>query len=188
MPFFQSGEGALYYEETGTGPSLLFIPPPALGTESFRQQKEVLSERFRVVSFDPIGTGRSPDHGRREYTIEEWTNDILSLADHLDLEKVLLCGYSLGGSPCQEFALSYPERIKGIILLCSFPEVSTVFLSAKIRIGEWLALKDFRTVMGEGIAISHTKRKDKLGSGLFRSLVPITKPAGWVGYYQSPHF
>lgn len=174
MPFFESRRGPLYYEETGNGPPLFFIPPPALGTESFLQQKEDLSAKFHVISFDPAGTGRSPDHGRREYTIEEWTEDILSLADHLQIEKILLCGYSLGGSPSQEFAVSYPERIKSLILICTFPEVTTMFLSAKIRMGEWTAGRDFRALLAEGLAFSHTKRKDNREG--IRNRIHLSRP------------
>jgi pimeloyl-ACP methyl ester carboxylesterase len=187
MPFFQSGEDLLYYEEKGDGPPLFFVPPPALGTEPFRQQKETLSRKFRVVSFDPAGTGRSPSNARKEHSVQEWSADILALADHLALDKILLCGYSLGGSASQEFAAAFPERIKGLILLCTFPEVNTAFLSAKIQLGEWAAGHDFRSLLARVLSVSHTSRQDNR-SGLKERILRSNTSLVRSMYYHGRHY
>ncbi|UTW70825.1 alpha/beta hydrolase [Anaerobacillus sp. HL2] len=33
------------------------------------------------------------------------------------MEKIVVCGYSNGGSIAQEFALTYPDRVLGVILM-----------------------------------------------------------------------
>ncbi|WP_018923314.1 alpha/beta fold hydrolase [Salsuginibacillus kocurii] len=160
MPYFYSNGIHLYYESVGSGPALVFIPPPALGAASFLQQQEGLKDHFQVITFDPIGNGNSSAGNKKTHSVKEWAEDVRALADHLELDNIIPCGYSMGGAAAQEFAVSYPHRTAGLVLICTFPEVSTWMLHAKIKIGEWTFEKDLRSLLAEGLAISHTNRKD----------------------------
>ncbi|WP_187254491.1 alpha/beta fold hydrolase [Alkalicoccus halolimnae] len=178
MPYFTSKGFSLYYETIGEGPPLVFLPPPALGVSAFIQQKESLKKDFQVITFDPLGTGRSSSGAEKNYSIEEWTDDLLALADHLKLDKIIPCGYSLGGLPAQLFALNYPQRTKALILTCTFPEVSTKLLAGKIKSGEWTMFEDLRGLLSRVLAITHTKRKDNqkaLQKSIYSSSSEIVK-------------
>lgn len=160
MPYFKSHDAILYFESVGNGPALVFIPPPALGTDVFLQQKEALSSHFQVITFDPPGNNNSPDSEKNDYTIQDWSEDIAFLMKHLDLEEIILCGYSLGGGAAQEFTLRYPEKTKALVLICTFPEVSSMFLSAKFKTGQLLTWLRVKKLLGAGLAVSHTNRSD----------------------------
>jgi pimeloyl-ACP methyl ester carboxylesterase len=187
MPYFTSKGYSLYYESIGEGPPLVLIPPPALGTSAFIQQKESLKQNFQVITFDPLGNARSSG-ARKNYSIEDWTDDILTLANHLKLDKIIPCGYSLGGTPAQLFALTYPERTKALILICTFPEVSTKLLAGKIKIGEWTMFEDLRGLLSRALAKTHTKRKDNqkaLQQSIYSSRSEIVKNMYYHGRYFS---
>lgn len=188
MPYFKSNNISLYYESEGSGKPIIFIPPPALGAASFHQQKEQLTSSFRVITFDPPGNGNSY-HGKIEkQSIEDWTEDILALANHLSLNQVILCGYSLGGLPAQEFASTYPSRTAGLILICSFPEVQTKFLSAKIKAGEFIAGKKWMRLLAKGLSISHSSRHDTqrlLEKEILRSSPLLVKSLYDAGRFHS---
>lgn len=160
MPYFQSNGVRLYYESIGSGPALVLLPPPALGTPSFLQQQEALQSHFQVITFDPLGNNNSSLNGKETLTIGEWAEDILALMNHLQLEKIIPCGYSLGGAPAQEFALRYPDRTKALILLCTFPEVNSWILKTKIKTGRFITWIRAKKLLGAGLSYSHTNRDD----------------------------
>lgn len=160
MPYFTSKNTSLYYEQRGQGPVLLFISPPGLGCTAFEQQHP-LEDQFQVVSFDPRGNGRSECGETAGGSISQLTEDIYALTSHLNAEQVIICGYSFGGLPAQEFAYRYPEKTKALVLISSFPKVRTFLLAGKFRLGIWSTYENLLGTLGKGLAFSHTKKKDQ---------------------------
>ena len=66
---------------------------------------------YRAVAFDHRGHGLSdkPRIGE-SYTPEAMASDVLALADHLDLPKAALFGYSMGARVSAFTGLAHPER------------------------------------------------------------------------------
>ncbi|MFC5711561.1 alpha/beta fold hydrolase [Thalassorhabdus alkalitolerans] len=159
MPYFHSNGADLYYESTGSGPPLMFLHPPAMGAAAFYTQREELSDQFQVITFDARGHGKSGDGGRNDLLIAEWAEDMAALADHLGVSQIIPCGYSSGANPALEFAISYPERTAGLILISGYPEVSTNILDKQIKIGIWGMKKDLRGMLAKWLAVSHTGNK-----------------------------
>jgi len=70
-----------------------------------------------VYSLDLPGHGGSPGPGRD--TISGYAEVVREFAAALDLPPFVLAGHSMGGAIAQEFALTYPDRLAGIILVGS---------------------------------------------------------------------
>jgi pimeloyl-ACP methyl ester carboxylesterase len=78
---------------------------------------EELSKTRRVVSFDQVGhglTGPDPEH---DYSRANFTADIAEVLDALGIERAIIGGNSMGGKHALSFAVSYPERTSGLILV-----------------------------------------------------------------------
>lgn len=191
MPYFHSDGAALYYETTGEGPPIIFICPPGMGAGTFYDHQKKLKNHFQVITFDNRGSGKSTDGTREDYTISDWTEDIRALADHLKLYKVIVCGYSMGGVAAQDFALSYPERTAGVILLTSFSEVSTPVLSLGIRIVEFLGTFHIIKLLAVVLSLSHTigigakKHRKKIFKSINSSNPKIVKSLFRSGRYYN---
>jgi aminoacrylate hydrolase len=71
-----------------------------------------LGERFRVISYDQRGTGRSPAELAEGYSITDMANDVLQLADTLALEQCDFVGHALGGLVGLQVALQRPGLIR----------------------------------------------------------------------------
>lgn len=71
-----------------------------------------------VISYDLRGHGAS---GAPEppWTAEDFARDHAELLDALDLEQTDLVGCSLGGIIAQAIAISYPERVRRLVLVSS---------------------------------------------------------------------
>ncbi|MCL6573353.1 MAG: alpha/beta hydrolase [Bacillus sp. (in: Bacteria)] len=131
MPMVDVDGISLYYTVKGEGTPIVFIHPPLLTSANFRYQIEELSQRFKVITFDIRG------HGRSSYSVQPITyplivEDIKRLLDHLRIPKAFLCGYSTGGSIVLEFLLTFPEIALGGIVISGMSEVGDWYLKKRV--------------------------------------------------------
>ncbi|NNN03141.1 MAG: alpha/beta hydrolase [Acidimicrobiaceae bacterium] len=73
-----------------------------------------LADHYRVVVFDSRGCGRS--EGKPPFSHAQWAADVDGLREWLGVEQVIVAGGSYGGFIAMEYALAYPERVRGMIL------------------------------------------------------------------------
>lgn len=73
-----------------------------------------LPER-NVYALDLPGHGKSTGPGRD--SIAAYRDVVYGFVQALGLERVVLAGHSMGGAVVQEFALHYPGRLAGIVLV-----------------------------------------------------------------------
>ncbi|WP_018923208.1 alpha/beta fold hydrolase [Salsuginibacillus kocurii] len=148
----------LTYEMTGEGDPVVFIHPPAMGRASFRH---LLNDpgALKVIAMDGRGHGGSST-GTGEFTMETWCHDLVQLLDHLAVERIVVCGYSSGGMTALTFALMYPERCKGLVLLGGFPDVNSVLLREEFRLGLLVTAGEHMRLLAEVLAKAHTKDPD----------------------------
>ena len=89
----------------------------SLGTtrELWSRQVAELAERFRVLAYDHPGHGAS-ELAELPSTVEALAGGLVGLLDELGLERVSLCGVSLGGMVSMAAALQAPERVERLVL------------------------------------------------------------------------
>lgn len=73
-----------------------------------------LADDYRLVVPDHRGCGQSSL--TPPYTNAQFAADVEGLRRHLDLGEVVLVGGSYGGFVAQEYAVSYPEHLAGLVL------------------------------------------------------------------------
>ena len=97
------------------GRSLLLVHGFPLDHSMWSGQIEALSARYRVIAPDLRGFGQS---GVSEgiVTMEQFAGDLAALLDFLGIDKVLLCGLSMGGYIALEFWRCYAQTPAGLIL------------------------------------------------------------------------
>ena len=86
----------IHYEDHGRGqPVVLIHGYPLNGNSWERQERELLANGYRVISYDRRGFGRSsqPTVG---YDYDTFAADLNALLEHLDLSDVVLVGFSMG--------------------------------------------------------------------------------------------
>ena len=92
----------------------------SLGTTQglWTRQLPALSERFRVLTYDHPGHGRS-SLPEQPATVDILAAGLLGLLDELGLERVSFCGVSLGGMVGMALAHHAPERVDRVVLSCT---------------------------------------------------------------------
>ncbi len=86
---------SLYYSDEGKGTPILFVPGWTMTSEVFARQQTAFAKAHRVIVLDPRGQGRSSKNGS-QYTYAQQGHDIDKLIRHLDVDKVVLVGWSYG--------------------------------------------------------------------------------------------
>ncbi|HHY21248.1 MAG TPA: alpha/beta hydrolase [Bacilli bacterium] len=172
MPFaVGKGEANLYYETVGAHQvAIIFIHPPAMGMHTFFKQR-TLANKYKLIFFDLRGNGRS-DAGHLPISIELLADDVKVIIDAEKLDKVVVVGYSNGGSIAQEFALRYPERVHAVILSGGFSEVSTTILDKQFRLGMWVTKYLGLQPLAYALAVSHfPKTEQPLRGKLYKDVL-----------------
>jgi pimeloyl-ACP methyl ester carboxylesterase len=110
---------AIPYEDTGgTGTPLVLAHGFFMDRSMFEPQVAALRQRFRVITYDERGHGEAADDPA-PYSYWDLADDLAGLLDHLGLERAVIGGMSQGGFIALRFALRYPDRAIGLVLLDS---------------------------------------------------------------------
>lgn len=176
------------WERLGEGPPLVFLHGSGSSMASNVLLRRPFERVFDVLTLDHRATGESqiPTTG---FTMADCAADVLALADLAGWERFRLIGISFGGMVAQEVAVTAPERVERLALLCtsagggggsSFPlhesppsptVVDTRFTPAWLAdhprdraLLEVLAKraegKDYDTIRGEGMQLDARRHHD----------------------------
>ena len=117
MPTAKLGAVDLYYEDHGAGYPLLFSHGFGGTARFWEPQVAGLADRFRVISYDARGHGRSTGPAdEKAYDETTFVEDLRGLMDQLGLERACVAGLSMGGNISLRFGLAYPERVDGLVI------------------------------------------------------------------------
>lgn len=103
-------------DEWGAGPAVLLAHGMWCDSGMFTALARRLAPRARVIAPDFRAHGRTevPD---APWTIGDLADDLAALLDQLKIGSAVLAGFSMGGMAAVEFALRYPERLSGLVLI-----------------------------------------------------------------------
>lgn len=76
-----------------------------------------LAKTHRVIRFDQVGHGLTGPDPQGDYSRANFTDDIAEVMDALDLQSAIIAGNSMGGKHALSFAVAYPERVEGLVLV-----------------------------------------------------------------------
>jgi 3-oxoadipate enol-lactonase len=109
-----------YYELSGSGLRLMFLNGTGAALTQTSPLVSTFAETFETLAFDPRGIGQTSCPSD-SYAMADLAADALALADHLGWDDFRLVGISFGGMVAQELAVTVPERVVRLALLCTSP-------------------------------------------------------------------
>ena len=114
----------IYYEEFGSefgdGPPLLFFNGSFSTLATSRPLVQVFGSRLHTVAHDQRGLGKT-SIPPGSYTMADYAADGLALIDAMGWETCRVAGISFGGMVAQEFAVTNPDRVERLALMCTSP-------------------------------------------------------------------
>ena len=121
MPFVNAIDGTrIHYEVTGKSGATPVLMIQGLGASknAWNLQRIAMATRFRIISFDNRGAGRS-DKPTEPFTLEQMADDALAVLDAAGIETAHVVGASMGGVISQIVAVKYPHRVRSLTLVCT---------------------------------------------------------------------
>ena len=112
------GRGRTYVTDVpgprGAPTVLLLHAVGCTGMLTWFRTVEALSTRYRVVTFDQRwhGRGISSEH----FSLQDCADDVAAVIDALELEDVVIAGYSMGSIVAQRVWRQHPDLVRGLVL------------------------------------------------------------------------
>jgi len=168
---------SLYYRDYGSGNDVvLCLPGLTRNSKDFDEISNHLASRYRVLCPDLRGRGRSDwDSDWRNYHPATYIRDTWSLLDHLDINKVIILGTSLGGLMAMIMASQHPERVSAVILNDAGPEADPT--------GYARILSSFN----EKTEVSNWHEAARQCRKTYEAALPCMSEEFWYGFVRKNH-
>lgn len=103
------------YSDEGSGLPVVFIHAFPMNKAMWDDQVEALGSSSRVITLDLRGFGKS---GAPEgpYSMDQMASDVRGLLSHLDIDRAVLVGLSMGGYISLAFYRLYPDAVRALVL------------------------------------------------------------------------
>jgi len=120
--FCTNPDGArIAYTVIGNGPPMV-IPPgyfvvinPYKAVPEIRNYLDSIARYHTVVMYDMRGAGLS-DRKRTDFSLESELSDLVTVVNHLKLDKIILNGSLIAGPVSIAYAVKFPDRVTQLIL------------------------------------------------------------------------
>lgn len=118
MPFHNGSSAAIHYEQTGSGPDIVWVSGGGtLGRDWQRFQTPHFDPRFRSTVFDNRGIGSTTCDAELPWPISDFAHDLAELVEGVCDGPVSFIGSSLGSAIVQEVAIEYPALVKCAVVM-----------------------------------------------------------------------
>jgi len=118
--FVDIGDGVTVHlrdEGPRDAPAIMLLHGSNADLHTWEPWVQALKANYRVIRFDQVGHGLTGPDPSGDYSRGNYVADIRAVADKLGLDRFILGGNSMGGKHALAFAVAYPERLDGLILV-----------------------------------------------------------------------
>ncbi|MBF4517298.1 alpha/beta hydrolase [Flavobacterium sp. ANB] len=112
------------YTDSGEGNAIVLLHGFLENKKMWNEYTTLFSDKYRVISIDLLGHGESECLGY-VHSMEENANAVHEVLEHLQIEKAIVVGHSMGGYVGLAFAELYPKTIRKLVLLNSTSKEDT---------------------------------------------------------------
>lgn len=112
----------LFFRKYGSGPPLIILHGLYGSSDNWVSVAKSISDSFTVYLPDQRNHGQSPHSPFHDY--DSMKEDLSEFVNELDLKKFFLAGHSMGGKTAVNYALSWPEKLYGLLVADISPLVS----------------------------------------------------------------
>jgi 3-oxoadipate enol-lactonase len=174
MPFaFHDGARIYWKLEGAVSPALVLLN--SIGTDMglWDAAMPYLLPHFRILRIDTRGHGAS-DAPAGDYSLAMLAGDIRAVMDAAALDRAIVAGVSLGGMIAMELALTSPDRVAALALICTSATMDAAAWADRIAIvrdGGMAAVADL--AMGRFLSPSFIADRPEIAATVRRGLLTM---------------
>jgi pimeloyl-ACP methyl ester carboxylesterase len=120
VPTVHANRIDIYYEQRGSGPRLLYFQGSGQTLAKSGMMVDGFAKQFDVVAHDQRGLGQT-EIPPGPYEMADYAADAAALLDAVGWDSCRAVGTSFGGMVAQELAVTWPERVERLALVCTSP-------------------------------------------------------------------
>ena len=176
------GETGIAYRIDGVPGGANLVFSNSLGTDHrlWDRQMPAVEDRYRVIRYEACGHGAADPPGAR-VTIDTLGQDLIALLDHLEVDRTVICGCSLGGLVALWLCVNHPDRVIAAVLANTGAKLGTdeswnARISA-VRDGGTVAVRDL--VIGRFLTPEFRER-DAATTALIAGMIEATSAEGYI--------
>ncbi len=103
------------FDVQGEGePALVFVHGWSGNRTNWDVQMDYFSDKYKVIAIDLAGFGESSNI-RNNWTMDAFAKDVVAVINQLNIDNVILVGYSMGTPVVLKTAIQIPRKVVGII-------------------------------------------------------------------------
>ena len=112
----EGGELAVYDSGPAQAPTVLLLHGITASALSFVPVRRALSPAIRTLTVDLRGRGESAELPG-PYGMTVHVRDLIAVLDHLEIERVVVAGHSMGATIAARLAHDHPQRVSALVLI-----------------------------------------------------------------------
>ena len=117
MPYADINGTNIYYEDYGSGPTVILTPGGRVDTNGLRPMAALISAHCRVIIHDRRNCGRSDVNISGDLSEQHiWAEEMAGLLQQLDTGPVFAAGGSAGSRTSMTLAVRHPELVSGLFI------------------------------------------------------------------------
>ena len=148
----------LRIEGNPKAPTLVLLHGSNASLHSFEAWVKELGKDYRLISFDLPGHGLTGPHIENDYSRQAYIDFVNQMVRFLRLDLFVLGGSSMGGDISWRYALAYPQKLRGLILIDSggyyddVHDIPLIFSLLRYGFFRWLFQKIYlRSLTEQGL-------------------------------------
>jgi 3-oxoadipate enol-lactonase/4-carboxymuconolactone decarboxylase len=182
MPFATSSGARIYWKLEGADDKPALVLLNSIGTDLglWDATMPALLGAFRVLRLDTRGHGAS-DAPDGDYTLAMLADDVAAVMDAAGIAQAAVAGVSLGGMIAMELALTRPERVSALTLICTSATMDKAAWQdriSKVRAGGTAAIADL--AMQRFLSPAFTAGQPAVTESVRRNLIAMARE-GYAG-------
>ena len=108
----------LHWSSAGTGKeTVVFVHGWTCDSTSWAAQVPALRQRYRVVTLDLPGHGRSGPPRDGKFSMDLFARAVESVRHEVRADKIVLIGHSMGTPVIRQYARLYPQHVAALVLV-----------------------------------------------------------------------
>jgi esterase len=105
----------LHYRELGEGTPFVILHGLFGNSDNWQTHAKKIASYYRVILVDQRNHGHSD--WQEEFTYDIMANDLDHLMQHLNIDRFILMGHSMGGKTAMWYAHKFPEKLEKMIVV-----------------------------------------------------------------------
>ena len=117
----------IHWTSRGTGPqTIVFVHGWTCDETSWQGQVPELSKRFRVITLDLPGHGKSDSPKDGKFSMALFARAVEAVRAEAKVDKAVFAGHSMGTPVIRQYALMYPDRVAGLVIVDGLVQLAGV--------------------------------------------------------------